>query len=134
MKPAVTSHPAEIGAQAARRRQSERLGRLAEWLAAAYLVATGHRILARREKTRFGEIDLIAVRRRRVAFVEVKWRRNFDQAGPPVSARQARRIASAAEAWLWQHPALRDHEIGLDCMQLAPGRLPRYYRNLLQPV
>lgn len=121
-------------ARTARRQRSERLGRIAEWLAAGYLVATGHRILARRQKTRFGEIDLIAVRRRRVAFVEVKWRRDFDQAGPPVSARQARRIASAAEAWLWQHPALRNHEIGLDCIQLAPGRLPRYHRNLLQPV
>ena len=51
-----------------------RRGRLSEWLAAAALLAKGYRILGRRVRTPYGEIDLIAVRGRRLAFVEVKRR------------------------------------------------------------
>src|SRR4029453_6459230 len=51
-----------------------RRGRLSEWLAAAALLAKGYRILGRRVRTPYGEIDLIAVRGRRLAFEEVKLR------------------------------------------------------------
>ena len=51
-----------------------RRGRLSEWVAAAALLAKGYRILGRRVRTPYGEIDLIAVRGRRLAFVEVKRR------------------------------------------------------------
>ena len=51
-----------------------RRGRLSEWLAAAALLAKGYRILGRRVRTPYGEIDLIALRGRRLAFVEVKRR------------------------------------------------------------
>src|SRR5262245_23358717 len=49
-----------------------RRGRLSEWLAAAVLLGKGYRLLGRRIRTPFGEIDLIALRGRRLAFVEVK--------------------------------------------------------------
>jgi hypothetical protein len=45
-----------------KRRSSEKLGRLAEFVAAAFLMLKGYRILACRVRSRFGEIDLIAVR------------------------------------------------------------------------
>ena len=53
----------------------ERRGRIAEWIAAAFLCLKGYRILARRYRSKLGEIDLIAVRGRRLAFVEVKRRK-----------------------------------------------------------
>ena len=56
------------------RRARLRRGRLAETLAAAALMAKGYRILGRNVKTRAGEIDIIAVRGQRIAFVEVKRR------------------------------------------------------------
>ncbi|RUU12811.1 hypothetical protein EOD08_31035, partial [Mesorhizobium sp. M6A.T.Ca.TU.002.02.2.1] len=46
----------------ASRRQAYRRGHRSEWLAAAALMVKGYRILARRHRTRFGEIDLIARR------------------------------------------------------------------------
>src|SRR5262245_36647438 len=45
-----------------------RRGRLSELLAAALLMAKGYRILARRCRTPYGEIDLIALRGSRLAF------------------------------------------------------------------
>src|SRR5579859_3351957 len=61
-------------ADAARRRAAYRRGHAGERLAALRLLLTGYRILARRYRTRVGEIDLIARRGDVVAFVEVKRR------------------------------------------------------------
>lgn len=113
------------------RRQAERRGRIAEWCAAAFLVAKGYRILARRQRSPYGEIDLIAVRGRRVAFVEVKQRRTAAEAAAAVSATQAGRLADAAERWLWRHPRYRDCDVGLDAVLLGPRMWPRHVENAL---
>ena len=62
------------------RQRAERRGRLAEWLAAGALMLKGYRLLARRQRGPFGEIDLIAVRGNRIAFIEVKQRRSGAEA------------------------------------------------------
>lgn len=114
------------------RRQRERRGRLSELLAAAVLFLKGYRILARRYRSRAGEIDLIAVRGRRLAFVEVKLRPTMEAAEAAKTRGQAQRMARAAEQWVWRHPAYRNHEIGLDALLLAPGHLPRHQPNAMQ--
>jgi putative endonuclease len=116
-----------------RRWAAERRGRTSEVIAALVLMAKGYRILARRHRTPFGEIDLIAVRGRRLAFVEVKRRSSLEEAQSAVADLQAERIANAAEQWVWRHPAYREYEIGLDAILLAPGYWPRHERNALQP-
>jgi putative endonuclease len=115
------------------RRKRERRGRFSEFAAAALLLLKGYRILALRHRSACGEIDLIAVRGRRLAFVEVKRRRTLDAAQAATTARQASRIAQAAEEWVWRHPAFREHEIGLDVVLLVPCQLPRHHPNALQP-
>lgn len=116
------------------RRTCERRGRLSELIAAALLLLKGYRILARRHRSVFGEIDLIAVRGRRLAFVEVKRRETFDAAQAAMNARQVSRIGLAAEHWVWRHPAFREYELGFDVVLLAPGSLPRHQPNALQPA
>jgi len=110
------------------------MGRAAEWLASGLLMLKGYRVLARRARTPFGEIDLIAKRGRRIAFVEVKFRPSLSAAETSVRPGQAGRIAKASEHWLWRHSDLRSHEIGLDCIYVAPWRLPRHAYNALQPL
>jgi putative endonuclease len=117
-----------------RRRAAERSGHSAEWLAAAVLMLRGYRILERRHRSRLGEIDIIALRGRRLAFVEVKLRPTLEEAVGSIGDGQCRRIADAAERWVWRHPRYREHEIGLDAVFLAPGRLPMYAPHALQPV
>ena len=51
-----------------------RTGISAESRAAAFLIAKGFRILARRYRTPVGEIDIVARRRKLLVFVEVKAR------------------------------------------------------------
>ena len=118
-----------------RRRQTrERAGRTAEWMAAALLMLKGYRIVAWRHRSRLGEIDLIGIRGRRIAFVEVKARHTFADAMASLGDTQARRIWDAAEQWVGKHPRYRDRERGFDVVVVVPGRLPRHLPNALQPL
>ena len=63
-----------------------RTGISAESRAAAFLIAKGFRILARRWRCPLGEIDIVARRRRLLVFVEVKARESLDDAASATSA------------------------------------------------
>ena len=108
------------------RRVAFRTGISAESRAAAFLIAKGFRILARRFRSPVGEIDIVARRRRLVVFVEVKARERLDDAAWSVTERQRARIIAAAEAWLAVHPDHAMDEMRFDAMLVAPGRLPRH--------
>lgn len=79
------------------------LGRRGERAAARLLRRKGYIIVAGGRRSRYGELDLIAVEgRKTVVFVEVKTRRNL-RAGRPaegVDADKQRRIAGAALVFL----------------------------------
>jgi len=116
--------PAKVAAPA--RVAAFRTGLSAEARAAAYLMAKGYRILAKRFRTRFGEIDLVARRRNLLVFVEVKARASLDDAAYAVTPRQQRRIIDAAQAWLIAHPEHAELELRFDAVLIAPRRLPRH--------
>jgi putative endonuclease len=121
----------EAGGRADERRARLRRGTGAELIASLLLRAKGYRILARRHRTPFGEVDLIAVRGRRLAFVEVKRRATLADAEAALTPHQAARIGRAADYWLDRNPRFRDHEIGLDAVLVVPRRWPAYRRNAL---
>jgi putative endonuclease len=103
-----------------------RTGLSAEARAAAYLMAKGYRILAKRFKTPYGEIDLVARKRNLIAFIEVKARTSLDDAAYAVTARQQARIINAAQAWLMAHPEHAEFDLRFDAILIAPRRLPRH--------
>src|SRR3954454_2785589 len=103
-----------------------RTGLSAEARAAAYLIAKGYRILAMRFRSPYGEIDIVARRRKLLAFVEVKARGTLDDAAWAVTPRQQQRIINAAQAWLMTHPEHAEFELRFDPMLIAPKRLPRH--------
>ena len=103
-----------------------RTGLSAESRAAAYLMAKGYRILAKRFRTPHGEIDLIAKRRNLIAFVEVKARATLDEAAYAVTPRQQARIINAAQGWLAAHPEHAEFELRFDAILIAPRHLPRH--------
>jgi putative endonuclease len=111
------------------RRRRLRSGRLAEALAAAALITEGYFILARNVRTRAGEIDIIAVRGKRLAFVEVKRRLTSEDAEAALGGRQAERIRRAADAWLAHRPQYHTYEQGYDLVLLIPRRWPRHIPN-----
>jgi len=79
-------------------RDTRALGRLGEDLAERHLVAAGFRILARNVHLRHAELDLVALDRATLVFVEVRLRRSarFGSGEESVDARKQRRIAAAA--------------------------------------
>ena len=103
-----------------------RTGLSAESRAAAWLIAKGYRILARRFRTPHGEIDIVARRRQLLAFIEVKARASLDEAAYAVTPRQQQRIIDAAQGWLMAHPEHANFELRFDAMLIAPRRLPRH--------
>ena len=103
-----------------------RVGLSAESRAAAFLIAKGYRILARRYRTPVGEIDIVARRRKVLVFAEVKARNRLDDAAEAVSDRTKLRIVAAAEFWLSQHPDDVSSEMRFDAVLVAPGKIPRH--------
>jgi len=108
------------------RQAAFRVGISAESRAAAFLIAKGFRILARRWRSPLGEIDIVARRRRLLVFAEVKARASLDEAAEAVSDRQRRRIAAAAEIWLAANPDKTIRDIRFDAILVAPGKIPRH--------
>jgi putative endonuclease len=83
----------------------QQTGRHAEALVAARLAAAGWRILERNARTRFGELDIVALDGPTLVFVEVKAGRHGASLGPerPVLAvdrRKQRRVRRLATAWM----------------------------------
>jgi len=108
------------------RQAAFRAGISAESRAAAFLIAKGFRILARRWQSPLGEIDIVARRRQLLVFAEVKARANLDEAAESVNVRQRRRIAAAAEIWLGDNPDDSIRDIRFDAILVAPGKIPRH--------
>ena len=101
-------------------------GLSAESRAAVFLMAKGYRILVKRFRTPYGEIDIVARRRNLLVFVEVKARATLDDAAYAVTPRQQQRIIDAAQAWLMAHPEHANFDLRFDAMLIAPRRLPRH--------
>lgn len=115
-----------------RRFAAYRLGHRGEWLAALALMIKGYRIVARRHRTRLGEIDLIARRGDLVLIVEVKVRPTLAAAMDAIGPASARRIEGAADLWLARQ---RDHarlSMRFDMVAVLPRRWPVHVENVFQ--
>lgn len=109
-----------------RRRRAYRRGHAGERLAALRLILTGYRILARRYRTKLGEIDLIARRGDVVAFIEVKRRAELVTGLEAVTPQAQQRIRRAAQLYLQRHPALAERALRFDVMVVTAWAWPRH--------
>jgi len=115
-----------------RKRQRANLrGRAGEFAAIALLIGRAHVILARRFKTPVGEIDIVARRGKRIAFVEVKQRPTRALCEAAITADTRRRVRRAADLWLARHPRHQSLDIGFDVIFVTPWRLPVHLRDTL---
>jgi putative endonuclease len=105
---------------------ARRDGRRAEVWAAIWLMAKGYRILGFRLKTPQAEIDLLALRGRVLAVVEVKRRLDLATALETVTQDQRDRLRRAGATLAARRPGLQGLAVRLDLIALAPGRLPRH--------
>ena len=110
------------------RHAAERRGRWGETVAALYLQLTGWRIVARRVRTRVGEVDLVARRARTTLFVEVKTRATRAELNLAIDRHRLSRVATAANL-LAPRFARPGDDLRIDVILLAPWSLPRHIRN-----
>ena len=110
---------------------AERRGHASESLAALWLRLKGYRILARRLKTRAGEIDLVAAAPfGPVCFIEVKARETAGSAAQSVAPAQQTRIARAASLYLASRPQLSRRGARFDIVAIGARALPVHYRDV----
>lgn len=85
----------------------QRIGRAAEDFVAERLAADGWGLVERNARTRFGELDIVAVDGRALVFVEVKAGREGSAFGPErpvlgVGRKKQQRIRRLATAWMME--------------------------------
>ena len=114
----------------AERREAYRRGHRGEWLAAAALLVKGFRIVARRYRTRLGEIDLIARRGNLVLIVEVKVRPTLAEAMEAIARESEWRIEGAADLWLARQPDFSRLSMRFDMVAVLPRRWPVHVQNV----
>ena len=117
----------------AQKQKAYRRGRSAETLAILLLRLKGYRILARRFRSPFGEIDIVARRGRLLAFVEVKARSSRGAALEAVTRHQQRRIERASLAFLQIHPHMAGLQNRFDVIVLTAHGLPRHLADAWRP-
>lgn len=110
------------------RTRAERAGRRWEGLAALFLSVKRYRILARRFEAPGGEIDLVARKGDALVFVEVKARRDIDDAVFAVTPKARRRIESAARAFMARNPHYATFGVRYDIIA-ASGLRMRHLRD-----
>ena len=90
-----------------RDRRKKEAGRLGEELSVLMLEERGYEILERKYRCRFGEIDIIALRRDILTFVEVKTRKQDAMFSPreAVTMTKQRRLIQTASIYLSKYPS-----------------------------
>ena len=109
------------------RKKAYRFGLWAETLAALYLMLRGYCILEWRYKTRQGEIDLVARKRKTLVFIEVKGRRNLSTALEAVTPRSQKRIMAAANGFIAKNMRYHGYEMRFDVIAV---RMPFSVKHL----
>ena len=99
----------------------KQLGSEGEAVAARYLEDAGWRVLERNYRASRNEVDLIVVRGRTVAFVEVKSRRGTGFGHPleAITAHKRGEIAKVARAWVRARGGLRGLVLRFDAVAVT---------------
>ncbi len=99
--------------------ERRKLGKKGEDLAVAFLKKKHYRILFRNYRCRFGEIDIIAVRKNRLSFIEVKTRTSISFGLPQeaVSCEKQRKISMVAMEFIQKY-SLESRDAGFDIIAI----------------
>ncbi|MEX0977975.1 MAG: YraN family protein [Pirellulales bacterium] len=121
-------------------RRHHALDRRGERAAERFVRRLGYKIVARRERGRLGELDLVAVDGRTVVFIEVKTRRSHDAGHPSeaVGPEKQLKLTRLALAYLKRHDLL-EHPARFDVLAVTwpdAARKPKieHYTNAFPAV
>ncbi len=110
---------------------SYKLGIAAEKLVADQFQSLGFSLIAKRYKTKYGEIDLIVSRKNLLIFVEVKARSKVTPIETLISQRQIDRNYSAAEFFLAEFPHYSSYSCRFDLVVLYRDKISQHIVNII---
>jgi len=112
-------------------KKTYQFGLLAEAIAAIFLRLKGYKILHRRYKNNFGEIDIIAKKGRVIIFIEVKARKRKVSIEEMLSDAQISRISNAAEFFIAKNPRFHELDWRIDFIEVGRFFVPKHHRNFV---
>jgi len=99
-----------------------------EYLACLYLFLLGYKILETRYKTKFGEIDIIATKKKYVHFFEVKYRSSEEKAKLAITPKNQSRVINASKIFLQLNNKYYDYLLSFDAITVnLPLRIKIIY-------
>jgi len=103
------------------RRKPKSLGQRGEDYAAKYLRRNGYTIIAKQDQTTMAEIDIVAVKKRTLVFVEVKTRNSAEKGQPEdaVDLAKQKRLTTAALAYLRRHDLFGQCQVRFDVVSIV---------------
>lgn len=113
--------------------KARKKGSAAENAAVLLLQLKGYKILERNFKpprgTGAGEIDIIALKRKTLVFVEVKQRKTSDDAAYSIDGFVKKRRIAGARYFLMLHGEYETFEMRFDAVLFGNGKLPQHIKN-----
>ncbi len=106
--------------------QSSTQGKLAEDFAVKLLTDEGYRVIERNFRSRFGEIDIIAIKDGTLIFIEVKarWSTKFGKPEEAVTPSKLWKIGRTGEYYSLLHPDLpKKLRIDVVALEIENGKL-----------
>lgn len=107
------------------------LGLNAEELVAQHFKSIGFSVLARRYKTKYGEIDLIIQKAQQIIFVEVKARNRHVSIENLLTPKQIQRNYFAAEIFLSKNPQYECYECRFDLIFVQNNKILNHIQNVM---
>ena len=110
------------------------VGKWGEALVAEHLRKSGFKIIAANYRTRFGEIDIIAEKKKLLIFVEVKLRKNdkFGNASEFVTPSKQNKLRTTAELWLSNNETKKDVRFDVAEVYAPDGISENYTINIIE--
>ena len=104
-----------------------------EEVAEAYLQNAGYRILEKNFRCRLGEVDIIALHRDILVFIEVKYRASADRGLPTdaVNRQKQMRISNVASYYVYSHREYAGYNCRFDVVSIV-GDEVALFQNAFQ--
>ncbi len=116
----------------ATKKQTYQFGELTELMAAQFLEKKKYKIIAKRYKTKLGEIDIIAQTSQTLVFVEVKARKNQELLETILRQHQINRIRMAAQIFVAQNLQFQNYDIRFDFILFEKDLEPQHFEAFFE--
>lgn len=113
----------------------QQTGKIGEDIAAEYLKKQGYTIMERNFRCKQGEIDMIAIDKEEIVFVEVKTRHNsnYGLASEAVNQQKKKHLMKTIQYYLYQRN-LEDSFIRIDVMEIYIKNNKAYINHIKQAI